>query len=74
MSCQVHLQINQSGAWRTALTFDLDTTDVERFQKAAADLVSIAHPNGNTKLRLATADGSQRALLRWHALTGWKDA
>lgn len=74
MSRPVHLQINQAGAWRTALTFDLDTTDTEALQVAAQNLVVIADPKGNTKLRLASADGLQRALIRWDAGRGWQDA
>ncbi|MFN9474539.1 hypothetical protein [Acidovorax sp.] len=74
MSRDLHLQVNRSGGWRTALTFDMDGVDVEAIQVAAANLVVLADPAGNTKLRLATADGMQRALIRWDAKGGWQDA
>ncbi len=74
MTRAVKLQINQRGAWRNALSFDLDTVDTEALQVAAQNLVVIADPSGSTALRIATDDAEQRALIRWDADKGWKNA
>lgn len=74
MSRPCKLQINQSGAWRDVLRFDIDLVDVEALQFAAANLVLLADPNGNTSLRIATADTFQTALIRWTAKRGWADS
>jgi len=68
------LQINSSGAWRDVLRFDLDETDVEALQVAAANLVLIANGGGKTGLRITAADAFQTALIRWDAKKGWVDA
>lgn len=74
MSRPVHLQVNQTGAWRTALTFDLDKANVNHVKDVAETLVELVDFDGPTKLRLATADGHQRALCRWDSEKGWQDA
>lgn len=67
------LQINQSGAWRDAIRFDLDDVDVEALQVAAANLVQIAAPSGRTTLRIATADSLPMPLISWTAQKGWTE-
>jgi hypothetical protein len=74
MSRPCKLQINQRGAWRDVLTFDMDLIDVEVLQIAATNLVRFANPDGNTKLRIVIADAFQTALIHWDAKTGWRDS
>ncbi|MES2948662.1 MAG: hypothetical protein V4858_08980 [Pseudomonadota bacterium] len=74
MSRSCKLQINAKGAWRDALSFDIDQVDGEALQVAAANLVLIANPSGKTTLRIAVADGLQTALLHWSAKNGWVEA
>lgn len=74
MSRPCLLQINTAGAWRTALAFDLDLIDAEALQAAATHLMVIADPTGRARMRIATGDGLQNALLRWSADKGWVDA
>jgi hypothetical protein len=68
----VKLQINQMGAWRDLLRFDIDAVDDQAVQEAAANLVLLADPLGRTSLRIATADGMQTALVRWDRKQGWR--
>lgn len=74
MSRPVNLQVNQSGAWRIALTFDQDTTDMVALEATAESLVEIADAQGGTKLRIAMVDGRHTALRYWTAAKGWHDA
>ena len=63
------LQINAKGSWRDVLTFDTDrVVDVKR---AAAELMAIADPEGSMTIRIASADGFQKALARWDVKKGW---
>jgi hypothetical protein len=73
MTRRCKLQINQAGAWRDAIRFDLDEVDVEALQVAAAKLVLIAAPSGRTTLRIATDDGLQNTLIHWDAKKGWTE-
>lgn len=70
----VKLQINNSGAWRDVVHFDIDAQDAEAIQVAAVNLVVLADPAGRSSLRIATADALQTALVRWDAKKGWVDA
>ena len=70
----VKLQINSSGAWKDLLRFDIDAVDDQAIQVAAANLVSLADPDGRTGLRIAMADGYQTVLVRWDQKKGWVDA
>lgn len=70
----VKLQINNAGAWRDVVRFDIDAQDWEAIQVAAVNLVVLADPDGRTSLRIATADAFQTALVRWDAKKGWVDA
>jgi len=74
MSRPCKLQLNNKGAWRDVLPFDLDVVNSDEVQEAAAMLVSAADPSGNTRLRIVIADSLQTALVRWDATHGWKDA
>lgn len=73
MSRPCKLQINNSGAWRDVLRFDLDAVDAEVLQIKAAELVCIADPTGRTNLRITLADSLQTTLVRWDAGKGWVD-
>ncbi len=73
MSRTVQLQVNQTGAWRFALAFDLDTIDLTAFEATAEALVDMADPEGITKLRIAMVDGRHTALRYWTAGKGWHD-
>lgn len=73
MSRPCKLQINQSGAWRDVLRFDLDVVDVEALQVAAVNLITIGNPSGKAKLRITTDDGLQNALIHWDAQKGWTE-
>lgn len=70
----VKLQLNNKGAWRDVLPFDIDAVDSGAVQVAAADLVMAADPSGNTRLRIVIADSLQTALTRWDAARGWRTA
>lgn len=72
MSRPCKLQINTSGAWRDLLRFDIDTIDADALQVAAAELVSIADPEGRTTLRITIADSLQSVIVRWDAKKGWQ--
>lgn len=72
MSRPCKLQINTSGAWRDLLRFDIDTIDADALQVAAAELVSIADPEGRTTLRITMADSLQSVIVRWDAKKGWQ--
>lgn len=74
MSRPCKLQINNSGAWRDVVRFDIDAQDAEAIQAAAVNLVVLADPTGRTSLRIATADAFQKALIRWDAKKGWVNA
>lgn len=74
MSRPCKLQINNSGAWRDVVRFDIDAQDAEAIQAAAVNLVVLADPAGKTSLRIATADAFQTALIRWDAKKGWVNA
>ena len=74
MSRPCKLQINTKGAWRDALSFDIDQVDAEALQVAAANLLVIADPLGRTTLRIVMADSLQTALLHWTAAKGWVEA
>lgn len=74
MSRPCKLQINNSGAWRDVVRFDIDAQDAEAIQAAAVNLVVLADPGGKTSLRIATADAFQTALVRWDAKKGWVNA
>lgn len=74
MSRPVQLQVNQTGAWRFAMSFDLDTVDIVALEATAEALVDIADPHGSTKLRIAMVDGRHTALRYWTAGKGWHDA
>ena len=41
---------------------------------AAVQLVELAYPEGRAKLRIATADAWQTALVYWDGKTGWRPA
>lgn len=71
---KVKLQINQKGAWRDVLPFDIDVVNSDEVQDAAAVLVRAADPSGNTRLRIVIADSLQTALVRWDEKNGWKTA
>ena len=70
----VKLQLNTSGAWRDVLRFDIDAVDDQAIQVAAVQLVELAYPKGRAKLRIATADAWQTALVYWDGKQGWKAA
>lgn len=66
------LQINQRGAWRDVIPFDMDEVDVSTLTVAAARLVSIADPSDRTTLRIVTSACSQPlSLFHWDAKKGW---
>lgn len=67
------LQINQSGAWRDIIRFNLDDVDVEALQVAAANLVNIANPTGKATLRIVTDNGLPATLIHWDAQKGWTE-
>lgn len=71
---KVKLQLNNKGAWRDVLPFDIDAVNSDEVQDAAAQLVRAADPSGNTRLRIVIADSLQTALVRWDAKNGWKTA
>jgi hypothetical protein len=68
------LQINVNGAWRDVLRFDLDKSDADTVQTAAANLVLAADPDGRTSLRITMADVHQSTLVRWDRQKGWVKA
>lgn len=70
----VKLQLNNKGAWRDVLPFDINAVNSDEVQDAAAQLVRAADPSGNTRLRIVIADSLQTALARWDATHGWKTA
>ena len=70
----VKLQINTSGAWKDIPRFDIDAVDDQAIQIAAVNLVELAYPEGRAKLRIATADAWQTALVYWDGKQGWRPA
>ncbi len=67
----VVLQINTSGAWRTIVKLNLDQTD--QSAQAMSHASEIAHLF-DAKLRIATDDGTQRAISHWVGKRpGWVD-
>lgn len=70
----VKLQLNTSGAWKDVLRFDIDAVDDQAIQVASVQLVELAYPEGRAKLRIATADAWQTALVYWDSKRGWRPA
>ncbi len=66
------LQINQTGAWRDVVRFDLDGVDEVALTATASHLVQIADPAGRTTLRIVVADVYAAPLLRWDREKGWR--
>lgn len=72
MSRPVKLQINQRGAWRDALRFDMATlADKSLFLDAAAEMV---RSTGclETTMRIVTVSSLPECLMYWNAERGWK--
>lgn len=71
----VQLQINQSGAWRTALRWNArDDVVSDRILDAADALLrAVSEAGTHAKGRVATDDGLQVAILHWQSDTGWTD-
>jgi hypothetical protein len=63
------LQINTSGAWRDVAPFNIDSQG-DAVMNAAAELASAV----GAKLRIASADGLNEAMMHWTERDGWKPA
>lgn len=66
----VQLQVNNSGAWKTVISFDAGKNmESEEVLSAAGTLGCI---DGKCTFRIVTNDGLQDLLMIWSATDGWK--
>lgn len=65
------LQINQSGAWRDMLKFDIDQANTGAVMSAAADLVAATGPKTNATMRIVVDGTYPTPLMRWSTEKGW---
>lgn len=73
MSCPAKLQINQSGAWRDVLRFDIDQlVDEKQFLAVAAELVEYSGQEATTTMRIVTDEPLPGCIAHWSADGGWK--
>ncbi len=79
MSRPAQLQINQSGAWRSALNFDAGEVPDE-FLQAADQLARLSGTKVGLRVVMALATGSgptvatRNVLMHWTRETGWVKA
>lgn len=74
MTRPAKLQINQRGAWRDALRFDVDAIDdnsMHVFLSAAVDMVRSIGQKGIT-MRIVSDQSPPKRVLSWTAERGWK--
>jgi hypothetical protein len=74
MTRPAKLQVNQSGAWRDMLRFDVDAVSdnsMYLFLKAAAEMVRSTGQTGTT-MRIVSDEVTPKRVLSWTAKTGWK--
>lgn len=75
MSRAVKLQINQRGAWRDIMRFDIDRlADETEFLVGAAQMVCSSGQMASTTMRIVTDESLPERLKVWSAESGWKDA
>lgn len=76
MSATAQLQINQSGAWRSVLSYDPADVPVE-FMKAAEDLVRLSGMNASLRVVACTAGSNGAPVatrdvwMTWSRQKGW---
>lgn len=74
MSRAAKLQINQRGAWRDVMRFDIDKlADESEFLIGAAQMVCSSGQMSATTMRIVTDDSLPERLKSWSAESGWKD-
>lgn len=75
MTRPAKLQINQRGAWRDVMRFDLDQMVApDLFLETAAEMVRYSGQDANTTMRVVTDAALPQRVMDWDAEGGWQAA